>query len=89
MTAGDGRLRAAVLTAVASVAGTDAALIADDTRLASLGLDSLDYTSVLLEVEEILGAELPLEALAEVAEADGLVVVGDVVRLLEAGESGV
>jgi acyl carrier protein len=78
-----------VLTAVASVAGTDAALIADDTRLASLGLDSLDYTSVLLEVEEILGAELPLEALAEVAEADGLVVVGDVVRLLEAGESGV
>lgn len=75
-------VRETVITALATIADCDASLIADDTELASLGLDSLDITTVLLLVEEAIGTYLPLEVLAEAAEATERMVVADLVRLL-------
>ena len=82
----DARVRAAVITALAVVTDRDPSAIHDGSTLKSLGLDSLGFTSLLLEVEETLGAELPLEVLAEAAEIENFTVVADIVRVLSAGD---
>ena len=77
-------LRAVLFQALVSVTGRDPAAIDDHCRLDELGLDSLMITELLLEVEDLLGVELPLEMLGQIADApaDTVVVVGDLSRLL-------
>jgi acyl carrier protein len=81
-------MRAALITALAHVAGRDPAGIDDNTALDELAVDSLELTSVLLEMEDQLGSELSIDALARFSEAHDLVVVGDLTRVLFAGGQG-
>ncbi|HXA27610.1 MAG TPA: acyl carrier protein [Candidatus Angelobacter sp.] len=76
------QLRAALITALAHVAGRDPGAIDDSTVLADLAVDSLELTSVLLEMEDLLGSELSVDTLARFSEAHDLVVVGDLIRVL-------
>ena len=80
------QMRAALVTALAHVAGRDPAAIDDSTALAELAVDSLELTSVLLEMEDLLGSELPVDTLARFSEAHDLVVVGDLTRVLLADQ---
>ena len=82
------QMRAALITALAHVAGRDPAAIDDGTALAELAVDSLELTSVLLEMEDLLGSELSIDVLARFSEANDLVVVGDLARVLFAGGQG-
>lgn len=56
-------VRDAVVAAVAGVAGVPAAEIDPDADLRDLGIDSLDFSSILLEYEDLVGAEVPIEVL--------------------------
>jgi acyl carrier protein len=76
------QMRAALITALADVAGRDPAAIDDSTVLAELAVDSLELTSVLLKMEDLLGSELSVDALARFSEAHDLIVVGDLTRVL-------
>jgi acyl carrier protein len=76
------QMRAALITALAHVAGRDPAAIDDGTALAELAVDSLELTSVLLEMEDLLGSELSVDVLARFSEAHDLVVVGDLIVVL-------
>jgi acyl carrier protein len=82
------QMRAALITALAHVAGRDPAGIDDSTALADLAVDSLELTSVLLEMEDLLGSELSMDALARFSDARDLVVVGDLTRVLLADGPG-
>jgi acyl carrier protein len=76
------QVRAALVTALAHVAGRDPAQIDDGTALEELAIDSLELTSVLLEMEDLLGSELSIDALARFSDAHDLVLVGDLARVL-------
>lgn len=71
-----------VVTALVTVTGCEAMAIEDATPLSDLGVDSLMLTSLVLEVEDLLGFELPLDVLADLVYGENLEVVGDVTRLL-------
>ena len=58
--------------------GIDAAQLADDTRFADLGADSLDVVEIVMSCEERFGIAIPNR------EATGLATVGDAVRCVEA-----
>lgn len=76
------RVRNAVVGALASIGDCDPSTIADDIELSSLGIDSLDFTAVLLDVEDALGGELPLDVLSDAAAAGRFRTVGDIVDAL-------
>jgi len=54
--------------------GIDGSQLADDTRFADLGADSLDVIEIVMSFEERFGVEIPNR------EATGLATVGDAVR---------
>ena len=54
--------------------GIDASQLADDTRFADLGADSLDVVEIVMSCEERFGVEIPNR------EATGLATVADAVR---------
>jgi acyl carrier protein len=58
--------------------GIDASQLADDTRFADLGADSLDVVEIVMSCEERFGVEIPNR------EATGLATVGDAVRCVNA-----
>ena len=75
-------LVAILLDALATVSERDRAEVRPESSLRELGLDSLMITSVLLEIEDRLGAELPDELLARFADADEILVVADLINLV-------
>jgi len=58
--------------------GIDGSQLADDTRFADLGADSLDVVEIVMSCEERFGVEIPNR------EATGLATVGDAVRCVNA-----
>ena len=54
--------------------GIDGSQLADDTRFADLGADSLDVIEIVMSCEERFGVEIPNR------EAAGLATIGDAVR---------
>lgn len=57
-------------------------VVTEDSRLDSLGLDSLALLEIIFEIEEELGIELPFDASNQEEYAD--VTVGDMIRRVEA-----
>jgi acyl carrier protein len=62
--------------------GIDGSQLADDTRFADLGADSLDVVEIVMSCEERFGVEIPNRA------ATGLATVGDAVRCVKAQIEG-
>ena len=75
-------MRQAIEEAIAVVAEMPLEAVTGDLVFANVGLDSLAVTEVLLEVEETLGAELPVEVLDRLDEAPEVVTLRDLYRLL-------
>jgi len=72
----------AVRTAIAVVAEVEPLTIYLQTDLIQLGLDSLSFTAVLVEIEEALGAEVSASHLDELDRFGDIVTVDDIVRFL-------
>lgn len=73
-------VRRAVIEAIAAAAEVGVAEVTEDRDIFELGLDSLDFWSVLMDVEERVGTEVPSGVLDGLAAIDGDVTVG---RLLD------
>lgn len=85
LSGGEGALRLAALarSVVARATGRPEGEVPGDVDLRDLGLDSVDLAGVLVEVEDGLGTEVPVEAIDELVEqADGQVTLDGVVRVL-------
>jgi acyl carrier protein len=80
-TANSTDLQLLVREAIASAAGVDIAELREDRDVFELGLDSLDFWSILLDIEEQVGSQVPPEVLDQLAALDDVVTVG---RLLNA-----
>lgn len=76
------RLRAIVVDAVATITEVPVTDVEDQVAFVDLGLDSLTFMSVLVEVEERVGEEVPTEVFEALDAVGDLVVVGDLLRLL-------
>ncbi|MFD2467716.1 acyl carrier protein [Amycolatopsis silviterrae] len=57
------------------------AALAPDTRLQSLGMDSMKYINLLLSLEDLIGKEL--DEVAEHIDLAEIATVGDLVALVE------
>jgi acyl carrier protein len=75
MTIETARLRDVIVTAIATAAEIDPETIDDDVNLFDLGLDSLNFAGILVDIEDGIGAEIPVEVL------DRFLNVGDVVTM--------
>jgi acyl carrier protein len=63
--------------AIAAAAETDVAGVHDELRFEDLGLDSFAFTEILLNLEEALDIELPIEILQDVdADAAEVATIG-------------
>lgn len=71
-------IRVAIVAAIAVVADTPSDEIQPEVRLDELGLDSLTFTEVLVEVEDRLGVEIPAEVLSRIEEIGQIETVADV-----------
>lgn len=77
-------LAAVVLAAVAGAAGTTAGELRSDLELIELGLDSLDFWEILMQVEDATDADVPAEVLDTLTQLDEAATVGDLVATLSA-----
>lgn len=59
-----------IVSAGADVGDIDLSAVDRDTDLFDLGIDSLHFTTVLVEVEERLGDDIPAEAFDRFAELE-------------------
>jgi acyl carrier protein len=75
-------LREVVLDAIAAAARVEPAAVRADADLGELGLDSLDFSTILIEIEDRLGVEVPVEVLDRLSEIEHVTTVGDVLGLL-------
>ena len=66
--ASEGAVRDAVFGAVASSAELPETSVTDDTRLVDLGLDSFSYAGILVDIEDALGVQVPIELLDSLVE---------------------
>jgi acyl carrier protein len=76
-------VRSVLVDAIALVADTSPAAVTPDLRLEELGLDSLTFTEVLIEVEDALDVEIPPELLVRLEEIGMIETVGDAFALFE------
>ncbi len=63
-------IQEAVVAVVAEATGRPAEEITDDLDLFALGLDSLDLSAALVELEDRLDADIPVSVIDELFEAD-------------------
>jgi acyl carrier protein len=75
-------LQTVVIRSIAIAAETDPGELGPDTELSGLGLDSLDFSTILIEIEDALGAEVPADVLDQLGSVDEVMTVGDVAGLL-------
>jgi acyl carrier protein len=74
-----------VFSIIAQKAGDHTIVMARDTDLASLNLDSIDKVEIIFEIEEAFDISLVYNAnRANTAEGAGIVTVGDVIDLVKA-----
>ena len=76
------KLREVVVSAVANAAEISPEEISDGTNLFSLGLDSLNLASILIDIEDGIGAEVPPEVLDRFLDVGDEVTLADVIRIL-------
>ena len=57
-----------------------------DTDIFDLGVDSLDFWNILMDVEDRAGAEVPGEVLDRLAQLDSQVTVGDLLDAMGSWE---
>jgi acyl carrier protein len=81
-------LREIVIGAVARAADLAASEIHDDLDLLDVGLDSLDFGTILIEVEQEAGAELPADVLDRLVDPGHIITVRHVLELLAAWIEG-
>jgi len=74
--------RAALVDALRAVMDLDGEPVGDDTNLVDLGFDSLDLASVLVEIEDRIGSDVPSDVLDEIAELGDAMTVGAVTELI-------
>lgn len=80
------QLRDVVVAAVAKAAEVEPATIQDDLDLVDLGLDSLNFAGILIDIEDAIGAEIPAEVLDRFLDVGDVVTIRHVVDLLSAWE---
>jgi acyl carrier protein len=82
------KLRAIVVSAVATAAEMHPDEIDDTRNLFDLGLDSLSFASILIDIEDGVGEEVPAEVLDRFLDIGDVVTIGDVVGILATWEPG-
>ena len=82
------QLRTVVVTALATAAEIDPAEIDDHTDMLALGLDSLSFASVIIDIEDAMGEEVPVEVLDRFLDIGEVVTLRDVVEILSTWEPG-
>src|SRR5262245_54544794 len=75
-------LREIVVGAIAAAAELAPDQVTDDLNLFDLGLDSLNFAGILIDIEDAVGAEVPAEVLDRFLEVGETVTLGDVVAVL-------
>ena len=81
-------LRTIVVTALATAAEIDPAEIEDSTDMFDLGLDSLSFATILIDIEDAVGEEVPAEVLDRFLDIGDVVLLRDVVDILAIWEPG-
>jgi acyl carrier protein len=69
-------LQQIVVDAIAAAAGVAPGEVSEERVIFELGLDSIDFWSVLLDVEDRVGDQVPSEVLDQLAAIDDDVTVG-------------
>jgi acyl carrier protein len=82
------KLREVVVTAIAKAAEVEPGTIHDDLDLFDLGLDSLNFAGILIDIEDAIGAEIPAEVLDRFLDIGDVVTIRDVVGLLSGWDPG-
>ena len=75
-------LRRIVVRAAATAADLTEDELGDDVDLFSIGLDSLSFATILIDIEDTMGAEVPGEVLDGFLEVGDQVTIAKVVDLL-------
>lgn len=76
-------LRAVIVGAIAGVASRPPDELSDDVDLLQLGLDSLDFARILIDIEDAVGAEIPPYVLDRIIEeTPDVVTMGSILGML-------
>lgn len=75
-------LREIALEAIAAAADVPVEELTDDADLLDIGLDSVDFWTVLLNIEDRLDLEVPAEVLDRLAQLRDKVTVGELAVVL-------
>lgn len=78
------QLREVVIAAIAEAARLSPAEVHDDLDLLELGLDSLDFARILIDIEDAIGDDVPPEVLDRLMELGDVVTIRNVFDLLSA-----
>lgn len=80
-------LQAISLDAIASVGGVERDRLGVDVDLFELGLDSMDFWAILMDIEDRSSTEIPAEVFEALAEVGGSMTVGHLLELVARWES--
>lgn len=70
------------LRAIASAAGVQIEALTPDLDVFELGLDSLDFWAILMDIEDGVGAEVPADVLDRLTQFETELTVGDLLGIL-------
>jgi acyl carrier protein len=76
------QLRTVVVTALATAAEIDPGQFDDSTNMVDLGLDSLSFAGVIIDIEDAMGEEVPVEVLDRFLDVGDVVTLRDVIEIL-------
>lgn len=71
-----------ICAAIATIAGVHATQVVAATRLETIGIDSMKFTEVLMEVEARMKGEIPTDIVERIYAAPPIKTVADLVRVL-------
>ena len=75
-------LRKIIVAAIADAADLPPDEVHDDLDLLAMGLDSLDFARILIDIEDSIGDDVPSEVLDRLMELGDVVTIRNVVDLL-------
>lgn len=75
------QIREHVVSALSGAADIPVEKLTDDVDLLELGLDSLDFWSMVMDIEDGVGADVPADVLDRLAQMAMPVTVGDLLRV--------
>ena len=76
------KLRTIIVNAIANAAEIAPESLQDDLNLFDLGLDSLNFAGILIDIEDAVGEEIPAEVLDRFLDVGDVVTIRDVLNLL-------